>query len=37
MPIIGHSLDLNKNRWANGDSLVIILMLVSTSQEAPTS
>jgi len=25
------------NRWANGDSLVIILTLVGTSQEAPTS
>ncbi len=27
----------NKNRWANGDSLVIISALAGTSQEAPTS
>jgi hypothetical protein len=26
-----------KNRWTNGDSLVIILALAGTSQEAPTS
>jgi hypothetical protein len=25
------------NRWANGDSLVIILTVVGTSQEAPAS
>jgi len=26
-----------KNRWANGDSLVVMLALAGTSQEAPTS
>ncbi len=28
---------ITKNRWADGDSLVIILALAGTSQEAPTS
>ncbi len=29
-------IDNNKNRWANGVSLVVMPTLVGTSQEAPT-
>jgi len=35
--VIKNSLIKHENRWANGDSLVIISALVDTSQEAPTS
>lgn len=37
MAICRYSRDNTKNRWANGNSLVIMLILAGTSQEVPTS